>query len=103
MAGPESTGPAVLDIGPDAGALIVYTEPGLRGREIEVSPTNRNALRTHTAILERSMAGRSVHAAVFVELAPGGYTLWGADPSQTCSLTIAPGKVSEVDWRPSAS
>jgi hypothetical protein len=100
MAGPDTTGPAVLDIGPGAGALIVYTGSDLRGREIEVSPVDRTALRTHTVILERTMAGRCIHAAVFVELAPGDYTLWGADPSQTCRVTIAAGEVSAVDWRP---
>jgi len=102
MAGPGGTGPAVLDIGAGAGALVVYTAPELRGREIEVSPDGR-ALRTHTAILERSMAGRRVHAAVFVELAPGRYTLWGAKAAQTRSVTITAGKVTEVDWRPRAS
>jgi hypothetical protein len=28
----------VLDIGRDVGALIIYTEPGLAGDEIEISP-----------------------------------------------------------------
>jgi hypothetical protein len=103
MAGPDSTGPAVLDIGAGAGALIVYTAPDLRGREIQVSPIDRTAPRTHTAILERTMAGHSIHAAVFVELVPGDYTLWGADPSQTCRVSIAAGEVEQVDWRPGAS
>jgi hypothetical protein len=103
MAGPDSTGPAVLDIGAGAGALIVYTAAELHGREIEVSPVDGTARRTHTAILERTMAGHSVHAAVFVELAPGAYTLWGADAGQTCSVSIAAGEVAEVDWRPRPS
>jgi hypothetical protein len=102
MAGPGSTGPVVLDIGAGAGALIVYTASDLRGREIEVSPVDRTALRTHTAILERTMAGHCVHAAVFVELAPGDYILWGAEPSLTCTVSIAAGEVAQVDWRPTS-
>jgi hypothetical protein len=39
---PESV---VLDIGQDIGALIIYTDAELRGREIEVSPLGSAATR----------------------------------------------------------
>src|ERR671932_1195268 len=70
------TQPIVLDIGEDIGALIVYTSSELRGREIEVSPKGHAARRTHTEVLERTVTGRTVWAAVFPALAAGDYSLW---------------------------
>jgi len=42
---PESV---VLDIGQDIGALIIYTDAELRGREIEVSPLGSAATRVQS-------------------------------------------------------
>jgi hypothetical protein len=41
---------AVLDIGGDIGALVLYTPEEFRGKEIEVSPTGDDGRRTHTAV-----------------------------------------------------
>src|SRR5690348_9167172 len=70
---PESV---VLDIGQDIGALIIYTAPGLRGREIEVSPQGTVATRVHAEVLERRINGRPVFAAVFPGLRAGDYDIW---------------------------
>lgn len=48
----------VLNIGQDLGALIIYTEAELRGREIEVSPRGDARTRTHVEVLERRINGR---------------------------------------------
>jgi hypothetical protein len=61
----------VLDIGQDVGALIIYTEAELRGREIEVSPRGSVAKRVHVEVLERKINGRPVFAAVFSGLRAG--------------------------------
>jgi hypothetical protein len=92
------TQPIVLDIGQDIGALIVYTSPELRGREVEVSPTGNAARRTHTEVLERTVTGRPVWAAVFPALPAGDYSLW-RDVLTDDEVTIVGGTVAEVDWR----
>lgn len=87
---------AVLDIGQDIGALVVYTGGELRGREIEVSPKGNETKRTHTAILERRVNGRVIFAGLFAALPAGDYTIW-MDP--TSDVTISGGQVAEIDCR----
>jgi hypothetical protein len=93
---PESV---VLDIGQDIGALMIYTDPTLRGREIEVSPVGSAATRVHVEVLERWVNGRQVFAAVFPTLHEGSYNIWqhSTKPSGTASITG--GKVTTMDWR----
>lgn len=90
------TGAAVLDIGQDIGALIIYTREELRGKEIEVSPKGNHAHRVHTAVLERRVNGRTVFAALFLALPAGDYTIWSTPIGE---ITIDGGAVAEVDWR----
>jgi len=85
----------VLDIGDDVGALILYTRAELHGAEIEVSPLglDAQAARTHSAVLERSVNGRVVYAAVYPELRAGEYeVLCEGSPR----VTIVAGQVAEV-------
>ena len=87
---------AVLDIGQDIGALVVYTKKELLGQEIEVSIKGDDTKRIHTAIHERRVHnGRSVYAGVFLSLPAGTYIVW-VHPS--CEVTISGGSVAEVDW-----
>jgi hypothetical protein len=85
--------PVVLDIGGDVGALVLYTPPALHGREIEVAPLGNEARRVHSAVLERTIGGRTVHAAVYPELMAGDYEVCSADGPH---FTIVGGNVSEV-------
>lgn len=83
----------MLDIGEGVGALVLYTSPALHAREIELSPLGSDAKRVHSAVLERSVNGRVLYAAVYPELAAGDY--------QVCCengplVTIRGGQVSEV-------
>jgi hypothetical protein len=87
----------VLDIGDGVGALVLYVPAALHGREIEVSPVGEDAMRTHTAVLERLVNGQRVYAAVYPELAAGVYRVWGDQATPTVS--IHPGAVAELDWR----
>lgn len=90
----------VLDIGGEVGALVLYTPPELRGREIEISPVGQNTQRVHTAVLERIVAGRSVFAAVYPRLAAGTFRLWfDEDPTRPNTVRIEAGQVAELDWR----
>lgn len=120
---------AVLDIGGDIGALILYTDPEYDEREIEVSPIDEHdhehepahdhhhahehghgdehrrdhdqdrGQRTHTAIHERR-SGRSVtYAGIYPELKAGTYRIWADDPSLPDRVMIVGGEVAEIDWR----
>jgi hypothetical protein len=93
---PESV---VLNIGQDIGALIIYTEAALRGREIEVSPRGSAATRTHVQVLERRINGQPVFAAVFPGLRAGDYHIWEEAPDPRGTVTIVGGEVTTVDWR----
>ncbi len=86
---------AVLDIGQDIGALIIYTRQELLGREIEVSSKGNNAHTVHTQVLERKVNGRTVFAALFLALHAGDYTIWS---NPTGDVTIFGGEVAQVDW-----
>jgi hypothetical protein len=90
---------AVLDIGGDIGALIIYTRKILHGREIEVSPRGRDWMRTHSAVLERKIGKQSIFAALFLALPVGEYQIWGSDVEPIDDVTISGGQVAEVDWR----
>jgi len=89
----------VLDIGGDIGALIIYTKPELRGREIEVSRTGSPDQRTHVEVLERLVDGKTVFAAAYPELKEGLYDVWGDGGNPVDSVTITGGSVATRDWR----
>lgn len=95
---PESV---VLDIGRDVGALIVYTEPGLAGEEIEISPRESVQDRSHVEVLERRINDQPVFAAVFFGLRAGRYDLWNGAATPSASVTIIGGEVATLDWRQS--
>ena len=93
---------AVLDIGEDIGALVIYTPPAFHGLELEVSPLQHLTQRIHTAVLARQVNGRAIYAALFLALAAGDYLIWADDPRVARTVTISGGAVAEVDWRKSA-
>jgi hypothetical protein len=65
----------VLDIGPHAGALVVYAPPALAGAEIEIRPGDGEWRGAHTAVRERRLGAGSVYAGVFGSLPAGPYEL----------------------------
>ncbi len=89
---------AVLDIGENIGALIIYTAEELRGKEIEVCLKDNPTQAVHSAVLERRVNGRTMFAALFLALPEGGYTTWSTPSSE---VTIVGGQVAELDWRES--
>jgi len=98
-AGSAPSGPAVLDIGEGAGALLVIVPAALLHTEIEVSPDGRPGARTHTGVHDRPMGGELLPLALFPSLDAGTWTLWGPGPCTTRSVEILDGRVTEVDWR----
>ena len=89
----------MVDVGPGAGALVIYTNDDLRGEEIEISPKGDDANRTHTDVLRRKVADGYVNAAVFGSLAEGEYWLWHSLLREPAEVHIAGGEVTELDWR----
>src|SRR6266852_4327409 len=51
----------VLDIGGSLGALIVHTDAGMHGVEVEISATGEDARRSHKDVLEREIGGRPAY------------------------------------------
>ncbi|SRR6266849_3163129 len=89
----------MVDVGPGAGALVIYTGSELRGQEIEISPVGHDSKRVHTDVLRRKTAGGPVFAAVFGSLVEGDYRLWHASRSNQATVRIVDGQVTELDWR----
>ena len=88
---------ALLDIGEDIGALVIYTGEEWRGKEIQVSMKGSNtAPLVHTAIWERRFNGRTMFAGIYPSLPVGDYIIW-THPSR--EVTICSGSVVEVDLR----
>jgi hypothetical protein len=53
-----SRGPAILDIGDDVGALVLYAPEALLGHEVELAPEVDPARRVHTVVRERRIGSR---------------------------------------------
>ena len=89
----------VLDIGPHAGALVLYTSEDLAGAEIEIRPGAGPWLGTHTAVRARHVPGRVLYAGVFGSLAPGPYDLrlkGGGPGSFELTVEVVAGTVTEA-------
>ena len=85
----------VLDIGDDVGALILYTSADHHTHEIEVSllDAEGDARRVHSAVLERSLNGRTFYAATYPELPAGEYQVWCEGSPR---VSVAAGAVAEL-------
>jgi hypothetical protein len=89
----------VLDIGEDLGALIVYTDPELHGKEVEISRDGEDHDRSHKDVLERGQRTDPVFTAVFDKLRVGSYTLWSDGVARERGVEVTGGAVAERDWR----
>ena len=88
----------MLNLGGDVGALIVHTPPEWHGVEIEISPTDEPAPRTHSAVRERQVADGVFYSAVYPDLTAGRYTVWADDGSAVGMVTVVGGGVAEFVW-----
>ena len=101
--GPTGAGTVLLDLGPGAGALILFTPAELAGREIEISPggpdeSGPGTGRAHAAVRERPGPHGPRYAVVYAGLAPGGYTIWTDHTTPAGTVTITGGQVTCHDW-----
>jgi len=95
---PSGEASVVLDIGPHAGALVLYTGEDLAGAEIEIRPGGGTWLGQHTAVRERHVAGRVLYAGVFGSLPEGPYDLrlkGGGPGSFGLSAEVVAGSVTQ--------
>jgi hypothetical protein len=96
---PSGEASVVLDIGPHAGALVLYTDDGLDRAEIEIRPGGGSWRGAHTAVRERRAGGRVLYAGVFGSLPEGPYDLrlkGGGPLSFDMSVDVVAGSVTEA-------
>jgi hypothetical protein len=96
--GPSGPGTVVLELGAGVGALVLYTPAELDGREIEISPDDRAARRTHSQVRPRHMPAGTRYAAVYPDLAAGPYTIWADEELSAGQVEIAEGRVTNWSW-----
>jgi hypothetical protein len=89
----------VLDLGGDLGALVIHADPDLHGVEIEISPADDDAHRSHKEVLERSTVEGPAFTAVFDRIPVGEHTLWLDGEPMARGVRIEAGAVAELDWR----
>jgi hypothetical protein len=95
-----TTDALVIDIGGDAGALIVYAPEELIGAEIEIARADTPPGHpVHNVVRARQVGDEVICAAVFPALPAGTYVPWGHRvPSDAISFTVVGGRVTELHW-----
>jgi hypothetical protein len=90
--------PAVLELGADVGAAVIYMAAELDGAEIQIKPQCGEWDGTHTAVRRRVSAHDSepLFAALFYALRAGTYDLRLQHDSR--SIKVFGGQVTEVTW-----
>ncbi|WP_305783218.1 phospholipase [Symbioplanes lichenis] len=95
---PSGQGTVVLNIGQGIGALIVDTPGSLHGHEIEVSPVEDSATRTHAAVRARYVRDGVRFSMVIDSLREGRYVVWRDPVTPLAEVDIASGSVTEFAW-----
>jgi hypothetical protein len=95
-----TTDALVIDIGGNAGALIVYAPEELVGTEIEIARAGDSpGLPIHNVVHARQVGDDVVCAAVFPVLEAGRYVPYGAQtPRDARAFNVLGGRVTELDW-----
>ena len=92
-------GPAeslVLDIGGDIGAVILYADETVLGKEIDLTPVGvPRSHHLHTMVRRRRAFDQELIAGVYVEVTEGDYTVWGLDDKPLGTITVTGGEVAE--------
>jgi hypothetical protein len=88
---------AVLDIGGDTGALIIYADEKMVGEEIEICRPGDLRSRCHNVVRARRAPSGLVYAAVFPALSDGSYEVLDTEGSPCRKANVAGGRVTEID------
>ena len=100
--GPRSGPPdaLLLDIGGDAGALLVHAPEAWIGVELDVTKAGEpRSHHRHLLIRRLRAVGGDVVAGLLPDLTAGAYTLWGPAGEPLASVTVEGGQVTEVHTR----
>jgi hypothetical protein len=92
-------GSAVLDIGGDTGALVVYADQSLEGQEVEIARSSGPGHVAHNVVRARTTACGVVFAAVFPAVTAGEYKILDRDGISERAFVVDGGAVAEVDCR----
>jgi hypothetical protein len=95
---PSGQGTVVLNIGAGIGALVIHTPARLHGHEIEVSPVEDGARRTHAAVRARYVRDGVMYSVVIDSLPAGRYTVWQDSVSAMAEVDVSSGAVTEYQW-----
>ena len=83
--------------------MIVHTDAGMVGVEVEISASGSDGERSHKDVLEREIEGRPAYTAVFDKVREGSYTLWVDGVACERDVVVIPGAVAERDWSRTSS
>ncbi|HWS35084.1 MAG TPA: phospholipase [Actinoplanes sp.] len=95
---PSGQGTVMLNIGGTIGAMIINTPAWLHGHEIEVSPVDDTAKRTHAAVRARYVRSGVTYCVVIDELTEGRYVVWQDEDTPLTQVDVRGGAVAEVTW-----
>jgi hypothetical protein len=90
---------AVLDIGGEIGALIIYADQDMVGEEIEICRSGDLSSKAHNVVRARRAPTGLLYAAVFPTLYGDRYDVLGADGIPIRQVGVSGGRVTEVDCR----
>ena len=90
---------AVLDIGGDTGALVIYADRRMVGEEIEICPSGDISRREHNVVRQRMTPNGLVYAAVFPAVLQGRYAILADDGQPRHEISVLGGRVTEFDSR----
>jgi len=95
---PSGQGTVVLNIGAGIGAVVIHTPGRLHGHEIEVSPVDDPATRTHAAVRARYVRGGVIWSVVIDSLPAGRYTVWQDPVTPLDEVDVPEAGVAEFTW-----
>ncbi|WP_082772050.1 phospholipase [Actinoplanes sp. TFC3] len=95
---PSGQGTVVLNIGAGIGALVIHTPGSLHGHEIEVSPVQDLATRTHAAVRARYVRDGVRFSVVIDSLTAGRYVIWRDPVTPLAEVDVRGGAVAEYTW-----
>ena len=90
----------LLGLGERTGALLVYQTRDARGKTVYAWDVSGRRTREQRAeVQERTVDGLPAWVAVFAGLRSGTYEVVGPWGGQEARVEVAPGRVTELDWR----
>jgi hypothetical protein len=95
---PSGQGTVVLNIGAGIGAIVIHTPGSLHGAEIEVSPVDDPARRTHAAVRARYVRSGVCWSEVIDSLPEGRYVIWRDPVTPLAEVDVHGGMVAEYTW-----